>query len=189
MSANFIFRIEVFTSKLLFVGSYTQSMYRRLSDALNSDLNLSILLTDVIIAPLERPQQAQRVAKVMVDRSNVVLVTALQEPKPPPDYNPPGQATHREIIPAMFFTSAGAVEGKLAKRVDMGLDEAIKRDGEDFVPLKEARIIPFSSTNANPKAVARDFVCLGRLHIHALYPISAASPRQPIALDELKDRG
>lgn len=66
MNDGFTFTVEIFTPTLLCTGSYTLPMYRRVSDALNNRLSRFVNLHDVSIAPLWRPQQAQRVQHALV---------------------------------------------------------------------------------------------------------------------------
>jgi hypothetical protein len=171
----FVFRIEVFTIKLMISANYTLPLYKRLSDGLNDNLNPFLTLKDAIISPLDHPQQAQRVSQILVERSNMLLVTALREPEPPPDYDPPAQPTNREIVPTMFFTASLALQAKFFKRPDLSMSDMLEQRGEDFVPVKDVRIIPFN----NQRSIVRDFACIGRAHIHALYAMADAVPTSP----------
>lgn len=175
MTDTYVFLVEVYTSRLLISASYTMPIYRRLSDALNSDLTPYISLTDAILAPLDRPQQAQRVEHLLVDRDNILLVTALHEPEPPPDYELPIQTADREVVPIMFLTTAFALQAQFYKRPDLSLSEMLEQRAEEFIAIKEVRVIPFDQ----PRSIVRDFACLRRAHIEALYPLSAAAEANP----------
>lgn len=170
-SEQFVFRIEVYTSTLLISGAYTLQLYRRLIDALNSAEHPYIRLTDAIVSRLERPQQAERVGELLVDLGNMLLVTVLHEPDPPASYRPAVQGAPREVVPVMFFTSAFALQAKFYRRPDLRLEEMIERMNESFVPVKDVRVIPFHS----PRSIGRDFACLGRAHIQALYVLSSTA--------------
>ncbi len=165
----FVFRVEMYTSKLLITGNYSLVLYRRLSDALNDNLNPYITLHDAIISPIDQPQQAQQVNQLLVDRSNIMLVAALREPEPPSGYTPQSQPTHRDAVTTMFLTASFALQAQFFKRADLSISEMLEQRGEDFVPVKEVRVIPFGS----PRSIVRDFACIGRAHIQALYTLSA----------------
>lgn len=173
--AHFIFRVELYTNHLLISGTYTLPLYRRLSDAINSEESPYIQLTDAIISPLDRPQHAQRVTELLVDRTNMLLITALHEPAPPPHYRPPVQGAPREITPIMVFTAAFALQAKFYRRPDLTLEEMLERMTDSFIPLKDVRVIPFSGS----RSIGRDFACINRAHIQVLYAIAKAAPTEP----------
>jgi hypothetical protein len=175
----FVFRIEVYTSKLLITGNYALPFYRQLNDALNDHPDPYITLLDVIISPLEHPQQAQRINRLLVERSNMLLMTVLHEPARPADYEEPAQPTNREVVPVMFLTDAFALQAQFVKRPDWSVKEALAQQseqGEDFLPLHEARVMPFQGGS---RSSVRSFACLGRAHIQALYELADVLPADP----------
>ncbi len=181
MNDHFTFTVEVFTSTLVCTGSYTLPLYRRVSDALNNRMSRFINLRDVSIAPLWRPQLAQRVSSALVAWGDALLVAVLAEPEPPPDYRlsvPP-----RDTEPIMFFTSEFAVRAELYKRPGIDIEEMLSELTDDFIPLRNVTIFPI---NGGP-TLHRSFVCLAQRAIQALYPVrtpgSPASEQSP-AVDQ-----
>ena len=86
MSDMYTHRIEIYTTSLLIAGAYDLAIYRRASDAINGEQRRYIPLRDATIAPLERPQQAQRVPSLLADRGEALLVATIAEAAPPEDY-------------------------------------------------------------------------------------------------------
>src|SRR5919112_1003456 len=79
MSELYTHRIEIYTASLLIAGAYDLTIYRRVSDAINGEQRSYLPLRDATIAPLERPQQVQRVPSLLVDRGEALLVATLAE--------------------------------------------------------------------------------------------------------------
>jgi hypothetical protein len=169
-------QIEIYTSSLVISGAYDLTIYRRVSDAINGEQRRYIPLRDAAIAPLERPQQAQRVPSLLADRGEAILVATLAEARPPADY--PRDEQMRGVVPvtAMLFTSAFVVRATMHKRPDLSLPEAIERITDDFVPLRNVQIFPLLG-GAN--ALQRDFAALALARIVALYQVDA--PAAPLA--------
>jgi len=161
----YTFRLEIYVGQLLISGNYDMQIYRRLSDALNGDLQRYITLTGAIVAPLHRPQQAERVSHILVDRSDMLFVATLKEPDPPPDYVHNQYTARREIEQLMFFTKEFSLRANLYKRPNLSVEETFNQTTDDFFPLSQAYIFPMSGG----KPIVRDFVCLGRRHIQAAY--------------------
>jgi hypothetical protein len=179
MSDIYTHRIEIYTTTLVIAGSYDQTIYRRVSDAINGEQRQYIPLRDATIAPLERSQQAQRLPNLLVARSEVLLVTMLAEATPPSDY--PREEQVRGVVPitAMFFTPAFVVRGMFHKRPDLSLHDAIERLADEFVPLRTIQVFPLLS---GFPPLQRDFAALGRARIVALYQLAEApapAPEQP----------
>lgn len=167
---RYLFKIEVYTNGLLITGSYELPIYRRVSDALNSRIRRFLMLNDATIAPFGKPQQAQRVPQLLVDWGNAILVAVLEEPAPPEGFQAP--APVRDLQPVMFFTPALAVRASFSKRPDMDLGTILDETSDDFVALSGVQI--FQLSGGAP--ISRDFVCLSRNHIHALYAVAAPTP-------------
>ncbi|WP_298816534.1 hypothetical protein [Chloroflexus sp.] len=165
MNGAFTFTVEIFTPTLLYTGSYTLSLYRRVSDALNNRLSRFINLHDVSIAPLWRPQQAQRVPQALVSWGDALLVAVLVEPEPPPDYHVP--MLPRATQPVMFFTSEFALRAEIYRRPDIELEEMLSELTDDFIPLRNVTIFPING--GAPQH--RSFVCLAQRAIQALYNV------------------
>ncbi|ABY33312.1 MAG: hypothetical protein KatS3mg054_1139 [Chloroflexus sp.] len=170
MNDGFTFTVEIFTPTLLCTGSYTLPMYRRVSDALNNRLSRFVNLHDVSIAPLWRPQQAQRVQHALVAWGDALLVAVLAEPEPPPDYHP--VAPPRETHPVMFFTAEFAVRAEMYKRPDMDLEEMLSGLTDDFIPLRNVTIFPINGG----APLHRSFVCLAQRAIQVLYSVRGHTP-------------
>jgi hypothetical protein len=170
MNQGFTFTIEVFTPTLLCTGSYTLPLYRRVSDALNNRLSRFITLHDVSIAPLWRPQQAQRVPQALIAWGDALLVSVLAEPEPPADYHP--IATLRTTQTVMFFTAEFAVRAEMYKRPDVSLEEMLTELADDFIPLRNVTIFPINGG----APLHRTFVCLAQRAIQALYIARTTTP-------------
>lgn len=170
MSDIFTHRIEIYTTSLIISGAYDLAIYRRVSDAINGEQRQYISLRDASIAPLERPQQAQHVPHLLVDRAKALLIATLQEAAPPADY--PREEQLRGVVPvtAMIFTSAFVVRATLHKRPDLTLHETIERFTDDFVPMRNIHVFPLLSTFP---PLARDFAALACAQIVAVYQIEA----------------
>ncbi|WP_174714078.1 hypothetical protein [Candidatus Viridilinea mediisalina] len=174
MNERYTFTIEVYTSAMVFTGSYDLPLYRRVSDALNSRLHRFIALRDASIAPLGRPQHAQRVPQILVDWSDALLVATMAEPTPPPDFQMP--TPPRDTQPMMFFTSTFALRADFFKRTDRQLIEMLDELNDDFIALSNVLIFPHAGGNP----LNRDFVCLNQHHIQALYVLGAAIANAPV---------
>src|SRR5262249_18494270 len=159
MSDIYTHRIEIYTASLLIAGAYDLAIYRRVSDAINGEQRQYIPLREATIAPLERPQHAQRIPNLLVDRAKALLVATIQEAAPPEDY--PRDEQLRGVVPiaAMFFTSAFVVRATFHKRPDLTLPEAIERITDDFVPLRNIQVYPLMS---GFPPLTRDFAALAR---------------------------
>jgi hypothetical protein len=181
MSDIITHRIEIYTGSLLLAGAYDLAIYRRVSDAINGEQRRFIPLRDASIAPLERPQQAQRVPHLLVDRAKALLVATIQEATAPPDY--PRDEQMRGVVPiaAMFFTSAFVVRATFHKRPDLTLPDAIERITDDFVPLRNIQVFPLTSSFP---PLTRDFAALACAQIVALYQVDAPAPPAPSAQAE-----
>lgn len=187
MSDRFTFTVEIFTPTLLCTGSYTLPLYRRVSDALNNRMSRFVNLHDVSIAPLWRPQQAQRVAQALVAWGDALLVAVLAEPAPPPNYHVP--APPRATQPVMFFTSEFAVRAEMYRRPDLELEEMLAELADDFIPLRNVTIFPINGG----APLHRSFVCLAQRAIQALYTVrqtahsELASEATPVAPNTTSD--
>lgn len=179
MSESYTFTIEVYTDALLISGSYDLPLYRRVSDAINSRLHRFITLRDATLAPLWRPQQSQRVPQLLVDWSAALLVATIAEPPPPPGFQAP--APPRDTQPMMFFTPAFAMRADFYKRTDMELVSTLGELSDDFLPLTSVTIYPLQGG----AAVSRDFVCLNRLRIQALYAVGSQIAHAPLPSAQL----
>lgn len=173
----FTFRIEIYIDGLLISGSFDQPSYRRVSDALNSRLHRYVTLRDASIAPSNRPQQIQRVPTIMVDWGSAMLVGTLEEPPPPPDIAQSQSYAVRDQQPMMFFTGTFALRANFFKRPDFDLAMTLDQMTDDFIPLSEVQIFPLQGG----QPTSRDFVCLNRHAIRAMYAVTAPSPVAPPA--------
>ncbi|MBK9714024.1 MAG: hypothetical protein IPO81_22385 [Kouleothrix sp.] len=181
MSDLYTHRIEIYTSSLIISGSYDLPIYRRVSDAINGEQRRYLPLRDATIAPLERAQQIQRVASLLADRGEALLIATLAEAAPPESY--PREEQLRGVVPitAMLFTSAFVVRATMHKRPDLSLTETLERITDDFVPLRNVQLFPLLGGFA---PIARDFAALARARIVALYPLDTppadlpTSPRE-----------
>ncbi|NTU83445.1 MAG: hypothetical protein HGA45_29430 [Chloroflexales bacterium] len=173
-SHSYIFTIEVYTTALLVSGSYELPLYRRVSDALNSRLHRLIDLREATVAPLGKPQHAQRVPQILVDWSDALLVATISEPEPPPGFQMP--APPRDTQPMMFFTAAFALRADFYKRTDMELVEMLGEMTDDFIALRNVTIFPLQGG----QPVSRAFVCLNRHCIQALYAVGAQIANAPV---------
>ena len=173
MTDIYTHRIEVYTTSLVIAGAYDLSIYRRVSDAINGEQRRYIPLRDATIAPLERPQQVQRVPSLLVDRGEALLVATLAEAAPPEDY--PREEQLRGVVPitTMLFTAAFVVRATLHTRPDMPLAEALERITDDFVPLRNVQVFPLAG---GFPPLTRDFAALARSRIVALYQVGAPAP-------------
>jgi hypothetical protein len=174
MNDTYTFTIEVYTTALVFTGSYDLPLYRRVSDALNSRLHRFIALRDAAIAPIGRPQHAQHVPQILVDWSDALLVATVAEPPPPPGFQSP--APQRNTQPMMFFTAAFAMRADFFKRDDMQLVEMLSEMTDEFIALSNVQIYPHSGG----APLARSFVCLNRQRIQALYVVGAQIANAPV---------
>ncbi|RRR73555.1 MAG: hypothetical protein EI684_08605 [Candidatus Viridilinea halotolerans] len=174
MSDTYTFTVEIYTSALVFSGSYDLPLYRRVSDALNSRMHRFIALREATIAPLARPQHMQRVPQILVDWSNALLVATVSEPEPPPGFQMPSPP--RDTQPMMFFTAAFALRADFFKRTDRQLVEMFDEMNDDFIPLTNVQIFPHSGG----APLNRKFVCLHRQHIQALYVLGAQIANAPV---------
>lgn len=179
MSESFTFTVEVYTDALLISGSYDLPLYRRVSDALNSRLHRFIALRDASVAPLWRPQQAQRVPQLLVDWSDALLVATVAEPPPPPGFQAP--APPRDTQPMMFFTPAFALRADFYKRNDIELVAMLSEMTDDFLSLTNVTLYPLQGG----APVARTFVCLNRLRVQALYAVGAHLAHAPLPAAQL----
>jgi hypothetical protein len=174
MSDTYTFSVEIYTAALVFSGSYDLPLYRRVSDALNSRLHRFVTLRDAAVAPLWRPQQAQRVPQLLVDWSAALLVATVAEPEPPTGFQAP--ATPRDTQPMMFFTSAFALRADFYKRSDLELVTLLSELDDDFLPLRNVTIYPLQGG----AAASHGFVCLNRHQIQGLYAVGAQIARAPL---------
>lgn len=173
LTAVYTHHIEIYTTSLVIAGAYDLVIYRRVSDAINGEQRRYIMLRDATIAPLGHAHTTQRLMNLLCDRSAAVLVATLSEAAPPPDY--PLEEQRREVAPltAMFFTTAFVVRGKYYVRPGMTLAEALERNTEDFLPLRNVQIFPI----AGGAPITRDFAALANSRIVALYQV--AEPPAP----------
>jgi hypothetical protein len=174
MTDTYTFTVEIYTEGLLITGSYDLPLYRRVSDAVNSRLHRYVTLRDATVAPLWRPQQSQRVPQLLVDWSGALLIATVAEPPPPPDFQTP--ALPRDTQPMMFFTSAFALRADFYKRTDMELVGMLSELTDDFLALSTVTVFPLHGG----AAVTRDFVCLNRLRVQALYAVGAQIAHAPL---------
>jgi hypothetical protein len=176
MSDIYTHRIEIYTASLLIAGSYDLTIYRRASDAINGEQRRYIPLRDATIAPLERPQQVQRVPHLLADRGEALLVATIAEAAPPEDY--PREEQLRGVVPVttMLFTSAFVVRATMHTRPNMSLAEALERITDDFVPLRSVQVFPLMG---GFPPLTRDFAALARSRIVALYQVDAPAPPVP----------
>ncbi|WP_298406645.1 hypothetical protein [uncultured Chloroflexus sp.] len=173
MSDGFTFTVEIFTPTLLYTGSYTLPLYRRVSDALNNRMSRFVNLHEVSIAPLWRPQHAQRVPQALVAWGDALLVAVLAEPEPPPDYRV--LAPPRATQPVMFFASEFAVRAEMYRRPDVELEEMLTALADDFIPLRNVTIFPINGG----APLHRSFVCLAQRAIQALYSVRSPAQSEP----------
>lgn len=171
---TYTFTVEVLTDSLSIVGSYDLPIYRRVSDAINSRLHRFVTLRDASVAPLWKPQQAQRVPQILVDLSRALLVATLEEPPPPPGFQSPVQP--RDTQPMMFFTAAFAMRADFYKRSDMELVVMLSEMTDDFIPLSNVMIFPLQGG----APISRGFVCLSRACIQALYAFGGPIAHAPV---------
>jgi hypothetical protein len=178
MSETFTHRIEIYTTSLVIAGAYELSLYRRVSDAINGEQRRYIPLRAATIAPLARPQQAQGVPHLLVDRSEALLVATLAEAAPPPEY--PREEQLRGVAPvtAMFFTEAFVVRGTFYRRPNHSLIEALEWTTDDFMPLRHVQLYPLNGAFA---PLTRDFAALARGRIVALYQTADATAADSVA--------
>ncbi|MCS7288603.1 MAG: hypothetical protein NZ699_05660 [Roseiflexus sp.] len=172
--------IEIYTTSLVIVGAYDLVIYRRVSDAINGEQRRYITLRDAMIAPLGHAHPTQRLPQLLCDRSEAVLVAALAEAAPPPDY--PLEEQRREVTPlmAVFFTTAFVVRGTYYVRPGWTLAEALERTPEDFLPLRNVQIFPI----AGGPPITRDFAALAHSRIVALYQLAEPPAAKPSAPSE-----
>jgi hypothetical protein len=161
----FSFRIELYMPGILISGNYEMKIYRRLSSALNSDLQPHLTLKSAIVTPVHQPQKAERLSTLLINRAHIVLAATLKEPPPPPDHPVGEMVAPREEQEMMFFTSLFSIRARYYKRPALDIVEALNETTEDFIPLNQAHIFPFDERSP----IARDFVCLGRAHMLAAY--------------------
>ncbi len=173
MTNTFSFKIEVFTNGLVIFGTYDLPFYRRLSDALNSRIHRFIALREAGVAPLAKPQQLQRVAHLLVDLNQALLVTVLEEPDPPADFVAPSPP--RDTQPMMFFTPLFAIRADFYKRSDMEISTMLSEMTDDFIALSSVAVFPLGGG----ATLQRSFVCLNRNHVHALFAVAAPPPATP----------
>ncbi|MFQ3661157.1 MAG: hypothetical protein SNJ69_02065 [Chloroflexaceae bacterium] len=174
MSEQYTFTVEVYTDALVVTGSYDLPLYRRVSDAINSGLHRFITLRDASVAPLWKPQQVQRVPQILVDWSGSLLVATIAEPPPPPGFHP--SSPPRDTQPMMFFTSMFALRADFFKRTDMELIVMLSEMTDEFVPLSAVTIYPLQGG----APFNREFVCLNRRQVQALYAIGAEIAHAPL---------
>jgi hypothetical protein len=172
MTDIFTHRIEIYTEYLVIVGSYDLSLYRRVSDALNGEPRRYIPLRDATVAPLVRPQQAQRVPQVLIDRSEIILMASIEEAAPPPDYPRDEQVRGVEPVAAMLFTGSFALRATFHKRPNLSLSEALERLDYDFMPLSNVQIYALGGQFA-PQT--RQFAAVAASQIGVLYPVGEAA--------------
>ncbi len=172
--------IEIYTTSLVIAGAYDLVIYRRVSDAINGEQRRYITLREATIAPLGHPHTTQRLPGLLCDRSEAVLVATLSESAPPPDY--PLEEQRREVVPltARFFTTAFVVRGTYYVRPGLTLAEALERNTEDFLPLRNVHIFPI----AGGSPIIRDFAALAHARIVALYQAAGAPAPPPPAPPE-----
>ena len=178
MSDIYTHQIEIYTASLLITGSYDLMIYRRVSDAINGEQRRYIPLRDATIAPMERPQQVQRVPSLLVERGEALLVATLAEAAPPEDYPREEQLRGVAPITTMLFTAAFVVRATLHTRPNMPLAEALERITDDFVPLSNVQVFPLAG---GFPPLTRDFAALARSRIVALYQVGAPAPTPPPA--------
>ena len=171
---TFTFTIEIYTDSLQIIGSYDLPSYRRVSDALNNRIQRFVSLHDATIAPLWKPQFAQRVDQMVVDWSEALLVATIAEPKPTTgtgSLTPP-----RDQQPLMIFTPAFALRADFYKRTDRDLITMVNEMTDEFASMTNATIYPL----VGGVPVQRKFVCLKIAAIRALYASSGHLEQAPI---------
>ena len=176
MSDIYTHRIEIYTTSLVISGAYDLSIYRPMSYAINGEQRRYIPLRDATIAPLERPQQAQRVPQLLADRGEALLVATISEATPPESYPREEQLRGVAPITAMLFTTAFVVRATLHTRPDLPLAEALERITDEFVPLRNIQVFPLIG---GFPPLTRDFAALARSRIVALYQVDAPVPPVP----------
>ncbi len=186
----YTFQVEILTKGLLIRGYYDMTIYRRLSDALNSDQRAYFVLRDASLAPHMHPNQVQHVPQLFVDRKETLIVATISEPKPPADYYHSTEIERtplqRDLQLMLFFTSDFALRAQFAKRPDISLMETLERITDDFLPLTNVQIFPLTGVG---QAASHNFVCLNRNHIVALCPVGGpplASNQPEIAPSSLE---
>ncbi len=180
MTDTYTFTIEVYTEALLITGSYDLPLYRRVSDAINSRLHRFVTLRDASIAPLWKPQQSQRVPQLLVNWSDALLVATLAEPEPPPGFQAP--TPPRDTQSMMFFTPAFALRANFYMRTDMELVSMLSEMTDDFLALSNVTVYPLHGGSS----FGREFVCLNRLRIQALYAVGAQIAHAPLPAANLE---
>src|SRR5690606_29325395 len=124
------------------------TIYRRLSDALNSDQRAYFVLRDATLAPLSHPNQIQHVPQLFVDRKETLIVATLSEPEPPANYYHSTEIERtplqRDLQTMLFFTSDFALRAQFAKRPDISLMETLERNTDDFFPLTSVQVFPLT---------------------------------------------
>ena len=172
--------IEIYTTSLVISGAYDLVIYRRVSDAINDEQRRYITLRDAMIAPLSHAHTTQRLPQLLCDRSEAVLVATLAEAPPPPDY--PLEEQRREVVPltAMFFTTAFVVRGTYYVRPGLTLAEALERNTEEFLPLRNVHMFPI----AGGAPIVRNFAALAHSRIVALYQVRELPAPPPPASPE-----
>ncbi len=178
MSDVFTHRVEIYTANLVLTGSYDMAIYRRMTDAINGEQRRYVPLRDATVAPLERPQQAQRVPQLLVDREDIMLVAGLDEAAPPPDYIAPEPTRGVVPVTVMIFTGAFVMRATLHKRPDFSLADALDRQTNDYLPLTSVQIFPLLGGFA---PVSRPIAALLRSRIVALYQAGETPRPEPVA--------
>ena len=166
---SFIFKIEIYTDVLQITGSYEMPSYRRVSDTLNNRLHRFTTLSDATIAPLQRPQQAQRVPQIVVDWSRALCVATLEEPSMPAEFSTSMLPRDRQTV--MFFTSVFALRGDAYFRQDKDLFISVREISDDFLPISNVSLYPLHGGSP----VQRKFACVNVQAIQALYAVSLPS--------------
>jgi hypothetical protein len=181
MTTIFTHSIEVYTSNLVIAGSYDLVIYRRASDALNGEQRRYVPLRAATIAPIERAHQVQSVPYLHVDRNEMILAATLQEATPPNEYAHEEQLRGVVPVAAMFFTPSFVVRATYFKRPDLTLTEALERNSDDFIPLRNIQLFPLIS---NFPPLQRDFAALAHRYITAFYQLGDATPPAQITPPE-----
>lgn len=164
----YTYRIEVYTRSLVISGSYDLLLYRRISDAVNSEQRRYLPLRDAAIAPLGRENQAQRVPHLQLDRRESLLIIPLVEAQPPEGYRLAEEVRETVPISVMLFTDTVVVWATFHKRPDLTFTEVLERSTDDFLPLSNIQAFPLSSGFPSFK---RDFALLARERIAAFYQV------------------
>jgi hypothetical protein len=113
---------------------------------------------------------------MLIDHKHIPVLTSLREPQPPASYEQPSMASRFEIHQLMFFTTTFVIRGNYYKRPDMGLQQALETTPELFIPLRVVHLFPMTAG----APIVREFACVGRDHIQALYPVAASDDiREP----------